>query len=300
MSMASEFSSRELAASYRSEVRARVKALGQPLRLCGLIAEGAGKPSRTYARYTRNGCEDVGIQFVERIVPRLRIEEEVERLNADETVHGVMIYYPIFGTQQDVYLKDMICPEKDIEGLSRSWIKALYQNVRYVDGDAARKAVVPCTPLAIMKILEALGVAKDGAQGLRGKTVSVFNRSEVVGRPLASMMANDGARVFSFDLDGPQLFKDSGVSETSIDRAEALSLSEIVVTGVPKGAPFELIGPAEIRAGACCVNFSTGRNFAPRIVESAGAYVRRVGPVTVAMCLRNTLRLFENFHSESA
>lgn len=67
------------------------------------------------------------------------------------------------------------------------------------------KAILPCTPLAIVKVLEyALVYNPLLAYGSRlyGKTICVINRSEVVGRPLAALLAHDLARVFSVDLDG--------------------------------------------------------------------------------------------------
>jgi len=127
----------------------------------------------------------------------------------------------------------------------------------------------------------------------------VFNRSEVVGRPLASMLANDGASVTSFDIDGPQLFVPGhgdaphSVQETDVDRATALAAADIVITGVPSRS-FQRIAASEIADNAICVNFSTFANFEPDVREKASAFVPRVGPMTVTMALRNTLRLYQN------
>ncbi len=123
----------------------------------------------------------------------------------------------------------------------------------------------------------------------------MFNRSDVVGRPLASMLANDGAEVYSFDIEGPLLFRAERQEPTGISRAEALAAADIVITGVPSRA-FPLVSAAEVRLGAVCVNFSTLKNFADDIEEKASVFIPRVGPMTVAMGLRNTLRLYENFH----
>jgi len=61
-----------------------------------------------------------------------------------------------------------------------------------------RSALLPCTPLAVLKLLDAAGASRPGSpRPLAGVRACVFNRSEVVGRPLASMMANDGAEVVS-------------------------------------------------------------------------------------------------------
>jgi 5,10-methylene-tetrahydrofolate dehydrogenase/methenyl tetrahydrofolate cyclohydrolase len=292
-----------LAASFRAEIRDEVARLPEPLRLVGLLSAEQG-PSVTYAEYTRKGCDDVGIRFELRQVPRLEVEAELRAANEDPGVHGVLIYYPVFGTEQDRYLRDSVDAGKDIEGLHSFWARCLYENRRLLDGSGKQKAILPCTPLAVLKLLDAAGASRpDTPRPLEGVRACIFNRSEVVGRPLASMMANDGAEVVSFDLDGPVLFRpkdenDAGgpghlVEETSLGRAEALARADVVITGVPS-REFRLVGADEIREGAVCVNFSTFKNFHDDVVERASAFVPRVGPMTVTMALRNTLRLYRN------
>ncbi len=289
----------EVARSYRDEIRAELRAMGEPLVLAGFLAVEHG-PSATYAEYTRRACDDVGVRFDLRHVKRLDAEAAVQEANADPGVHGMLVYYPVFGTQQDAYVRELVEPGKDIEGLSSFWARCLYANRRVLDPEGRKRAVLPCTPLAIMKLLDAAGASrKDAPRPLAGVRAVVFNRSEVVGRPLASMMANDGAEVVSFDIDGPQLFvpaKEDGahaVEETAIERGEALARADVVVTGVPSRA-FPLVQPEEIREGAICLNFSTMKNYDDRIVERAGVFVPRVGPMTVTMALRNLVRLWRN------
>ena len=127
--------------------------------------------------------------------------------------------------------------------------------------------------------------------------MTIFNRSEVNGRPLAVMMSNDGALVYSFDINGPLLFRDAKPHEIDINRKEALAASDIVITGVPDKS-FEKIRCDEIKAGTVCINFSSYPNFEDDIITHTDIYIPRVGPMTVAMCMRNTLRLFHNFHQK--
>lgn len=296
--MKDKVSPKLVAQQYRAEVREVVSGLEQPIRLQGFLSEKSPKPSRTYARYTRRGCEDVGIDFRLSTVPRLELEDRIRAANEDPSVHGVIIYYPIFGTGQDRYLKDLIDPSKDVEGLCSHWIQKLYKNVRTVEGEPNRKAVLPCTPLAVLKMLRAGGVPAQDGLPFGGQVVTIFNRSEVVGRPLASMLANDGARVYSFDVDGPILFERVKLSETGVSRAEALAKSDIVITGVPS-AGFPLIQAEEISERCVGLNFSTLKNFSEAARDKVRLFIPRVGPVTVAMCLRNTLRLYRNFHQPS-
>jgi methylenetetrahydrofolate dehydrogenase (NADP+)/methenyltetrahydrofolate cyclohydrolase len=109
------------------------------------------------------------------------------------------------------------------------------------------------------------------------------------------MLHHDGARVFSFDALGPIELGANGPQETGISRSEALSLSDLVVTGVPS-RDFALIEGPDIKPGAVCLNFSTYRNFADDIMNYAALLVPRVGPMTVTMALRNTFRLFQTYH----
>jgi methylenetetrahydrofolate dehydrogenase (NADP+)/methenyltetrahydrofolate cyclohydrolase len=285
-----------IASSFRAEIRREVQALTEPITLVGFLSAEHG-PSATYAEYTRKGCDDVGVRFDLRHVRRLDAEAAVERANDDPDVHGILVYYPIFGTEQDGYVRDLVDPRKDVEGLHSFWARCLYANKRFVDAEKTQKAILPCTPLAILKLLDAAGASAAGApRPLAGKRICVFNRSEVVGRPLASMLANDGAEVVSFDVDGPQLFAPAAedgahtVEETTIDRAAALAQADIVVTGVPSRS-FPLVRAAEIQANAVCVNFSTLKNFDDDVLAKASVFVPRVGPMTVTMVLRNALRL---------
>lgn len=287
----------EIAKNFREEIRHSIKELGKPLRLAGFLSTESS-PSVTYANYTKSGCDDVGIDFTIHRDNKLQLERRIDEANADPNIHGIIVYYPIFETEQDRYIKDLVDHRKDIEGLNSFWVRNLYHNQRYVDKNEAKKAILPCTPLAVVKLVTLSGYSQPGDAPLAGKKITVFNRSEVVGRPLASMLANDGAEVFSFDLDGSQLFKKGLIEEIGITRSEALANSDVVITGVPS-RNFPLVSAGEIKAGSLCINFSTYKNFHDDIIGKAGAFVPRVGPMTVAMALRNTLRLYNNFHKNN-
>ncbi|HEY3593225.1 MAG TPA: bifunctional methylenetetrahydrofolate dehydrogenase/methenyltetrahydrofolate cyclohydrolase [Polyangiaceae bacterium] len=299
--MADTLDPSQVASLFRDELRAAVAAIAEPLTLVGFLASDHG-PSRTYADYTEKACRDVGVRFDLRTVHRLEAEDAIAQANHDPNVHGLIVYYPIFGTEQDGYLRDWVDPSKDIEGLHSFWARCLYENRRFLDAEEKKKAILPCTPLAILKLLEAAGAfQKASGKPLAGKRVCVFNRSEVVGRPLAAMMSNDGAEVISFDADGPLLFLPRDVDghdvrETNEDRRSALASADIVVTGVPHRS-FPLIRADEIRAGIIGLNFSTMANFGEDAIAKTSIFVPRVGPMTVTMALRNTVRLYRNARS---
>jgi methylenetetrahydrofolate dehydrogenase (NAD+) len=182
----------------------------------------------------------------------------------------------------------------------------MYQNIRFLDPPAnTLKSILPCTPLAVVKVLEYLRIYNSilpYGNRLFGRTITVINRSEVVGRPLAALLANDGASVYSVDLDGVQQFtRGQGLKKRHHDVHEkpgwglkdCLPLSDVVISGVP-GDRYKV--PIEfVRDGAVCINFSSDKNFAgEQVKEKASIYVPAIGKVTIAVLLRNLLRLVQN------
>lgn len=288
-----------VAASFRAQLRSELALLPVRLTLWGLLAEGDA-PSATYAAYTQRGCDDVGMGFALRPVRPDTAARIVREASDDPAVHGILVYYPIGGPDSDHWLREIVDPRKDVEGLHSFWARCLYENRRYTDAARTRRAILPSTPLAVLKLLEAAGLSRaQQARPLDGVRACIFNRSKVVGHPLAAMMANDGAEVTSFDVDGPLRFVPGEGGDAhrthhqAITRQEALASADVVITGVPS-REFSLVRAAEIKPGAVCVNFSTLRNFDPDVLDKAGVFVPRVGPMTVTMALRNTLRLFQD------
>lgn len=289
-----------LAARYIEETRSQVEAIDGQIAVVGLIASD-DKPSIAYARATQQKFDDIGINYDLRNVRRLELESQILDINDDPNIHGVFIYFPVFNNQQDDYLRNLVDFRKDIEAGSTYWTRKLYKNDRLaVNGDTDKKALLPCTPLAIVKMLTEIGIYDvHQDKPISNKTVTIFNRSEVIGRPLAVMMSNDGAKVFSFDVNGPLTFESAQASETDITRRDALAQSDIVITGVPSDH-FDKVRADEVKPGTVCINFSSHQNFADDINTHTDIFIPRVGPMTVAMCMRNTVRLFENFHQTGA
>ncbi|RKP27081.1 hypothetical protein SYNPS1DRAFT_32560 [Syncephalis pseudoplumigaleata] len=253
-----------------------------------------------YAEWTGKTCVETGIQFELRRVDREQLEEAIVAANADPAVHGIIVYYPVFNNRQDQYLQSVVSPAKDVEGLCHVYCYNMYHNIRFMDEEKTRKCIIPCTPLAIVKVLEHLGVYNTilpYGDRLHGKTVAVINRSEVVGRPLAALLANDGARVYSVDVTGVQEFsRGPGISlqrHKVVDKTESvediLPLCDVVITGVPVES--YKVNTALLKDGVVAVNFSSYRNFSDDIKQKASLYVPSVGKVTVCMLQRNLLRL---------
>ena len=264
-----------VANQFNGEIKATVNALqaggrGRP-KLVGFLANG-DPAAETYAKMTQRACEKNGVAFELRRLERLDLEGAIVDANTDPAVHGILVYYPVFGGGKDSYLRDVVSFEKDVEGLHHRYCYALYHNVRTIEGD--KKCVLPCTPLACIKVLESLGAydcARPIGKQLSGRTAVVYNRSEVVGRPLAAMLANDGALVYSIDEHGMLLYKAGAVAgtikveETSSEQADALMQADIVVSGVPVKS-FK-ISAESMKAGAIAINVSQHMNFGEGVEE---------------------------------
>jgi len=134
---------------------------------------------------------------------------------------------------------------------------------------------------------------------LYGRTIAVINRSEIVGRPLAAMLANDGAKVFSVDVNGIQVFtRGTGiklahhqVEDIDATVEEIIPQCDVVITGVP--TPKYKMPTSLLKDGVVAINFSSSANFEDDIKSKASIFVPSVGKVTVAMLERNLLRLHD-------
>ncbi|SPO25347.1 related to MTD1 - methylenetetrahydrofolate dehydrogenase (NAD+) [Ustilago trichophora] len=368
-----------IAAPYQDAIKEAIQARldqgkSRP-KLVGILATPS-PPSVAYAEWTRKACEAVGIEFEiwktwddsvevkeedhKGSAPDFDLEADVEDLiiaaNADDKVHGIMVYYPIFFGRQDTYLQQIVDPRKDVEGLHFSYCWNMYHNVRWIspaklgnapgttrelpeeratrealDGEQVppgmAKSILPCTPLAMVKCLEAIGVYdRELPYGdrLYGKTITVINRSEVVGRPLAALLSNDGAKVYSVDIDSIQEFNKRAAEPSSepqgrarseivkkahaqntasqlrphhvvrncnMTAEECIRASDVVISGVPS-ANYK-VETEWIKPGAVCVNFSSEKNFKPDVRTRASMYLPAIGKTTIAMLQRNLLRLVE-------
>ncbi|GFZ47479.1 Methylenetetrahydrofolate dehydrogenase [NAD(+)] [Saitozyma sp. JCM 24511] len=325
----------------------------RPPHLVGILATSK-EDARTYAEFTKKACEQIGINFELRLVGEARVgldgegvgidvEEAVLEANDDVEVDGIMVYYPIYGGRQDQYLQSVVSPQKDVEGLNHQFLFNLYHNIRFISPLTLRpipsshlptplqppkpgqdeplppgsvKSVLPCTPLAIVKVLEHLGVYNRMlAYGdrARGKVITVINRSEVVGRPLAALLANDGARVLSVDIESivefskrPSNGSSSSapapgssalskfhahhvVTPTEFTLKDCLAISDVVISAVPVDS--YKVPTAQLKDGCVCVNVAGEKNFEADVRERASIYVPSVGVMTIAMLQRNLLRL---------
>jgi len=306
----------DVAEPFRAELRAKVEKLKQsgieaPL-LVGILAND-DPAAMKYAEWTGKACRADGLRYeLRKIDDPLNVEQAIRDANADVRVHGMIVYYPIFGAEtsysgssRDDYLRDTISHECDVEGLTHLYRTSLYQNIRFVDyPKCEKKCLLPCTSLAVVKILETCKKVYDASKPigkrLEGANVTIINRSEIVGRPLAAMLANDGANVYSVDIESIFNFEGSTGRLRRCAEEETVEAcvrkSNIVITGVPVKSyklPTKWVQP-----GTVVVNVASFKNVDEEEllkIEDV-QYCSMVGKVTVAMLQRNLMRLYENFH----
>jgi len=301
----------EIAAPFRTELKEKIDTTmgGKGPTLVGFLANN-DPAAEQYADWTQRACEIDGINYETRRVEEEELEHKLKEANEDPSVHGIMIYYPVFGAHpsffggsMDEYLRDCISPEKDVEGLCHTYRMNLYRNIRFMDREKKKKCVLPCTALSVVKILEHLHVYENSlpfGNRMVGKTITIINRSEVVGRPLAAMLANDGALVYSVDIDSIFAFMRGHLSKTSETPESACKKSQVIICGVP--SKNYKLDSSWVSPGTVVVNVASFKNVnEDEILQIPGVkYVPLVGKVTVAMLQRNLMRLYENFHVSSA
>ena len=287
------------------------------MNLVGILAHDGPKrdDADLYSEHIGKVFMEDGIHYeVARVMgPRPQdMEAAIREANMRPDVTGIMVFYPIFVRRNPVrgpyknqltgvyykshddYLRDLVAPEKDVEGLGPTYnARWLYRERTSIDlNNSTDSFPVPCTALSVFKILEALGANWDTS------TISIINRSEILGRPLAAMLARRGARVYSIDVDSVLQFLPHGrlrrVPDMNLE--QCLQLSSIVISGVPSPAfkmPCNFINP-----GSIVVNVAEFENvpIEPILDIPDVRFVPRVGKVTIAALQQNLIQLHRKFN----
>lgn len=140
--------------------------------------------SRIYVSQKRKLCVEMGIEEQEYLFDEKVTTEElikvIDKLNNDKEVHGILVQLPLFKSLDEKQIIDSIAPQKDVDGFTAINVGRLYQG---------RTTIVPCTPKGIITILKEL------EDDLEGKDAVVVGRSQIVGKPMAALLLNDGMTV---------------------------------------------------------------------------------------------------------
>ena len=268
---------KSIAQDVRTEVRKAIDGMvGRGLRRPGLavVMVGDNPASQVYVRNKRRACEDCGIISVAHDLPQSTSEMEllakVDELNADDSVDGILVQLPLPDHIRESSVVERIDPRKDVDGFHPYNVGRL----------AERNPLIrPCTPYGVVRMLDHIGVS------VKGKHCVVVGASNIVGRPMSLELLLMGATTtvthrFTRDL------------ESHVRMAEVL----IVAAGKPglvpgewvrEGAVVVDIGINRREDGSLCgdVQFEAAAQRASWITPVPGG----VGPMTVAMLMKNTL-----------
>ncbi len=260
----------------RAEVAQRVLALAGRGTRPGLavILVGDDPASAVYVRNKVKACQDTGIRSVfekydadfseDALLARIRA------LNADPTVHGILVQMPLPRHIQAQRVIETIAVAKDVDGYSVHSAGALLTGL---------PGLRPCTPYGCMKLIESTGIA------LAGKRAVVIGRSNTVGKPMALMLLAANATVticHSASADLAVHTRAADVVVAAVGRRQTLTADM-----VKPGAVIIDVGMNRDAAGKLCgdVDFAAVREVAGWITPVPGG----VGPMTITMLLVNTV-----------
>ena len=272
---------KSLSLDIQREVAIEVSALkerGVEPRLAVVIA-GDDPASHVYVRNKESACERCGILSTRVGMPATSTLEEivevVERLNSDSSIHGILVQSPAPDGVDELAIASSILPQKDVDGFHPVNLG------RLVQGDS--EGLLPCTPSGVMRILEASGVTTEGSRAV------VLGRSRIVGMPMALMLAQKGS-------DATVTIAHSRTADIEAICSEA----DILVAAVGSA---HMVGVHWVKPGAFVIDVGISRvegrlagDVSPEVSEIAGWLTPvpgGVGPMTIAMLMRNTLRAAE-------
>ncbi len=278
-----------LAAEMREQVRLEVAARtaqGKPAPGLATVLVGDNPASHVYVRSKRKACEEAGIQSFGYELPATASQAEVEQLvtelNQDNRINGILVQLPLPDGLDEERVLNSISLSKDVDGFHPVNIGRLAQKGR-------EPLFVPCTPAGCIYMLERT------LPSLRGVNAVVLGRSNIVGMPVALLLVRADATVticHSRTKDLPAVVRSADVLVAAVGRAEMVrgdwvkpgavvidvGINRIEDPSHPKGS--RLVGD---------VAFDEVKEVASHITPVPGG----VGPMTIAMLLRNTLRAAE-------
>jgi methylenetetrahydrofolate dehydrogenase (NADP+)/methenyltetrahydrofolate cyclohydrolase len=247
------------------------------------VLVGENPASEVYVRNKRAACERVGIASQLHRLPSDASQEQlltlVARLNKDDEVHGILIQLPLPASIDASRILDKVHPLKDVDCFHPENVGRLSQG---------RPMFVPCTPHGVQQLLHRCGVS------VAGKRVVIVGRSDIVGKPLASLLmqkdstngpsaANATVTVCHSRSEGlAEIARQADILVAAIGRAKFITADM-----VRPGAVVVDVGMNRTPEGLCGdVDFAGVREVASAIAPVPGG----VGPLTVTMLLYNTLK----------
>jgi methylenetetrahydrofolate dehydrogenase (NADP+) / methenyltetrahydrofolate cyclohydrolase len=263
---------KELALKVRAEVAEDVRAFGGPVCLATILV-GDDPASHTYVGSKHKASHEAGIESRDHRFPADTEEREILELiadlNVDDGVDGILVQLPLPEHMDEPTVLRSVEPDKDVDGFHPSNAGLLFLGEPFL---------VPATPSGVMVMLAEHGVE------LKGKEAVVIGRSEIVGKPMAMLLLAEHATV-------------TICHSRTVDLAEHTRRADILVAAVGRAG---LVTPEMVKQGATVIDVGVNRNadgklvgdVDPAVFDVAGLMTPvpgGVGPMTIAMLLRNTL-----------
>jgi methylenetetrahydrofolate dehydrogenase (NADP+)/methenyltetrahydrofolate cyclohydrolase len=257
---------RQVRAEVRADVEAWVAAGHEPPGLATVLV-GDDPASAIYVGGKQRASAEVGIRGFDHRLPQdaahAQVEELLQQLNADPAVNGILLQLPTPPQVDGSALTETIDPGKDVDGLTPISAGLLAKG---------RPGLRPCTPQGIIELLRRHDVALEGAEAV------VIGRSDLVGKPVSALLLAANATVTMCH----SRTRDLG----EVCRRADVLVAAVGVPGLVKG-DWVKEGAVVIDVGSPApdVEFESARERARLITPVPGG----VGPMTIAMLLRNTL-----------
>ena len=262
---------------------AKRTAAGKPKPTLATVLVGERVDSATYVKSKGKACEELGMGSVSHHLPADISQEELEKLikslNDDKTVNGILVQLPLPSHLNEERVLQLISIEKDVDGFSPINIGRLAQKGR-------EPLFVPCTPNGCIYLLDKAGVPIEGANAV------VLGRSNIVGMPASLLLVSRNATVticHSRTKNLPDVVRQADILIAAIGKTEMVrgdwikpgaAVIDVGMNSKPdatKKSGYRLVGD---------VNFEEAKEVAGFITPVPGG----VGPMTIAMLMKNTLR----------
>lgn len=272
-----------MSAELREELALRVQRLKEKGVTPGLavILVGDDPASQIYVKNKELGCQQVGIHSVTIRLPetasQAELEAQIDKLNADASIHGILVQLPLPQGLDEAAALARILPEKDVDGFHLLNAGKLF---------TGQQGVVACTPKGAMEMLHRTGI------DLSGKETVVVGRSNIVGKPMAMLLLQENATV-------------TICHSRTANLAEHTRWADVLVAAVgkPRFITADMVKPGAVVIDVGInrvdgkvvgdVDFDAVREVASWITPVPGG----VGRMTITMLLANTIEAAERMVS---
>ena len=268
---------KEISKKTKDAIKAEIEEIrntGKRVPKLAVILVGDNPASQVYVRNKEKACAYVGMESL-RINKDATLSEEellklIDELNHDDGVDGILVQLPLPKTIDEEKVLKAIAPEKDVDGFHPANIAKLFLN---------EEGFIPCTPYGMMVMLEEIGYDLDG------KEVVVVGRSNIVGKPVALLALHHNATVtiaHSHTKNLQEVTSRADVLIAAIGKAKFFTADY-----VKEGAVVLYVGMNRDENGKLCgdVDFDDVKEKVSAITPVPGG----VGPMTIAMLMKNTL-----------